>query len=129
MLDSNSLEVIHIDFSPHRINARVKDESSPVAEPELSATTTAPPPLEEDSLAASGRTRFPYPDAAQEYLPDLLAKQPGVKVSTRGLIKPLHIVQPEGVSFTMNGNELQWQKWKMHVGELLWYHVIGLPES
>ena len=31
-------------------------------------------------------------------------------------VKPLHIVQPEGVSFKMTGNELEWQKWKMHIG-------------
>lgn len=31
-------------------------------------------------------------------------------------IKPLHIVQPEGVSFKMNGHELEWQNWKMHIG-------------
>jgi primary-amine oxidase len=32
-------------------------------------------------------------------------------------IKPLHIVQPEGVSFKMNGHELEWQNWKMHIGK------------
>ena len=31
-------------------------------------------------------------------------------------IKPLHVVQPEGVSFKMDGNVLEWQKWKMHIG-------------
>ncbi|KAG6887953.1 hypothetical protein C0992_010056 [Termitomyces sp. T32_za158] len=30
-------------------------------------------------------------------------------------IKPLHIVQPQGVSFKMNGHELEWQNWKMHI--------------
>lgn len=30
-------------------------------------------------------------------------------------VKPLHIVQPEGVSFKMNGHELEWQNWKMHI--------------
>lgn len=31
-------------------------------------------------------------------------------------LKPLDIVQPEGVSFTMNGYELAWQRWRMRVG-------------
>lgn len=35
--------------------------------------------------------------------------------ATREALKPLHIIQPQGVSFSMNGNELEWQKWKMHV--------------
>lgn len=36
-------------------------------------------------------------------------------------IKPLHILQPEGVSFKMDGHTLEWQKWKMHIGEHLVY--------
>ncbi|PUA80235.1 primary-amine oxidase [Nocardioides currus] len=31
-------------------------------------------------------------------------------------IAPLQIVQPEGVSFTLDGEELRWQKWSMRVG-------------
>ena len=31
-------------------------------------------------------------------------------------LRPLHIVQPEGVSFKMDGHELEWQNWKMHIG-------------
>lgn len=31
-------------------------------------------------------------------------------------LKPIHITQPEGVSFTMTGRELAWQNWKIHVG-------------
>ena len=34
-------------------------------------------------------------------------------------VKPLHILQPEGVSFKMDGHVLEWQKWKMHIGERL----------
>lgn len=40
-------------------------------------------------------------------------------------IKPLHILQPEGVSFSMNGNELEWQNWKMHIGE----HIVSQNKS
>ncbi|KAL7622590.1 peroxisomal copper amine oxidase [Parahypoxylon ruwenzoriense] len=31
-------------------------------------------------------------------------------------LKPINITQPEGVSFTMNGREIQWQNWKFHIG-------------
>ncbi|MEO0374345.1 MAG: primary-amine oxidase [Cyanobacteria bacterium P01_A01_bin.17] len=31
-------------------------------------------------------------------------------------IKPLEIVQPEGPSFEVNGQEISWQKWKIRVG-------------
>lgn len=31
-------------------------------------------------------------------------------------VKPLEIVQPEGPSFTVKGQEIAWQKWKMRVG-------------
>ena len=34
-------------------------------------------------------------------------------------MKPLHVTQPEGVSFKVNGHELEWQKWKMHICEHL----------
>lgn len=124
VLDSNSLTVIHIDFAAHRINFHAKNGDVPATEPMLSAPTTAPPPLETDSLVSSGRARIPYPELAHEFLPDLLIKQPNAKISTRGPLKPLHILQPEGVSFTMSGNVLEWQKWKMHIGEDVFEHVF-----
>lgn len=31
-------------------------------------------------------------------------------------LKPIHITQPEGVSFTMRGREIEWQNWKLHIG-------------
>ncbi len=31
-------------------------------------------------------------------------------------LTPLHITQPEGPSFTLDGNVLRWQKWDLHVG-------------
>ncbi|KAI1338943.1 copper amine oxidase [Xylariaceae sp. FL0016] len=30
--------------------------------------------------------------------------------------KPINITQPEGVSFKMNGRELEWQNWSFHIG-------------
>ena len=31
-------------------------------------------------------------------------------------LKPLHITQPEGASFTLDGTELRWQNWSMRLG-------------
>ncbi len=31
-------------------------------------------------------------------------------------IKPLHITQPEGVSFKIKGREIAWQNWEFHIG-------------
>lgn len=101
-MDSNAHEVIHIDFPPHRD-----------ADGNLSVSDTLPKPLEEDTLAAKNRSRIPPPTARFDFLPDLV----GENYKAREDIKPLHIVQPEGVSFKMNGHELEWQKWKMHIGE------------
>lgn len=30
-------------------------------------------------------------------------------------LKPLQVVQPEGPSFTAEGNEIQWQLWKFRI--------------
>jgi primary-amine oxidase len=42
---------------------------------------------------------------AREYLP-----------KARADLKPLQVSQPEGPSFAVVGHEVQWQKWKFHVG-------------
>ncbi|KAJ3566516.1 hypothetical protein NPX13_g7100 [Xylaria arbuscula] len=34
----------------------------------------------------------------------------------RNNLKPINITQPEGVSFTMTGREIEWQNWKFHIG-------------
>lgn len=70
--------------------------------------------------------------APWDFLPDLLeSNTDNLKVDGRDgwkkreAPKPLHVVQPEGVSFKMDGNVLEWQKWKMHIG---WstQHLFGL---
>ncbi|TVY30176.1 Copper amine oxidase [Lachnellula hyalina] len=45
-----------------------------------------------------------------EYIPELLS-QP-----LRSDVKPLIVVQPEGPSFQVNGNLIEWQKWRFRVG-------------
>ncbi|KAH8660672.1 copper amine oxidase [Tricladium varicosporioides] len=45
-----------------------------------------------------------------EYVPELLS-QP-----LRADVKPLNVIQPEGPSFQVDGNLVQWQKWRFRVG-------------
>ncbi|KAH0591411.1 hypothetical protein H2248_001488 [Termitomyces sp. 'cryptogamus'] len=108
VIDSNAEEVIHIDFPPTYKN-------TPNG-PTLSASSTAPPALSntEEALAHSSRERVHPPLARQNFLPDLMAED-DKDFKLRDDIKPLHIVQPEGVSFKTNGQELEWQNWKMHI--------------
>jgi hypothetical protein len=107
IIDANSEEVLHIDFPPH-----YKSSSEG---PALSVNSTAPPQLSTDSFLASERERIPPPRKAFDFLPDLMAKTEE-NFKPRDDVKPLHVVQPEGVSFKMNGHELEWQNWKMHIG-------------
>jgi len=105
VVDSNTNEVVHIDMAPHRLKGGSK----------LSSASTRPvADLAQDPLEASGRQRIPPAETSWDYLPDLLAQKEG-GFPMRQDVKPLHIVQPEGVSFSMNGNRLQWQKWDMHI--------------
>lgn len=54
-----------------------------------------------------------------DFLPDLLAEteRNGQPWTLRDDVKPLQVVQPEGVSFKMTGNHLEWQNWDLHIGE------------
>lgn len=80
----------------------------------LTAQSTKFPELDDDAFAVANRPRIPPPKKSFDFLPDLMEKNEG-GYKPRDDIKPLHIVQPEGVSFKMNGHELEWQNWKMHI--------------
>ncbi|MDN7437346.1 primary-amine oxidase [Burkholderia multivorans] len=48
-------------------------------------------------------------------------------------LKPIAIAQPEGVSFTLNGNEMSWQNWNFRIGynarEGLTLHQISFEDK
>ena len=114
-MDSVAQKVIHIDFPPKykkKANEALFDTTG--INVALTQPTTAPPPLDEDAFAGAHRDRIPPPQRSYDFLPDLLAQDKDFKF--RDDIKPLHVLQPEGVSFKVDGHVLEWQKWKMHIG-------------
>ncbi|HEX4012201.1 MAG TPA: primary-amine oxidase [Solirubrobacteraceae bacterium] len=68
------------------------------------------------------------PATMGEYVPRLV---PGQRLRTD--LRPLSIVQPDGPSFTLEGNLLRWQKWSLRVGfnyrEGLVLHTIGYADG
>lgn len=110
VVDTNAAKIIKIDFAPHRVNPN---------DPKQLSGTTKPHSVEGDSLTDSGRERIPPPLERHDYLPELIAKKSkaeGGNFAIRTDLKPLHVEQPEGVSFSMEGNRLRWQGWDMQVG-------------
>ncbi|MBJ7472067.1 MAG: primary-amine oxidase, partial [Solirubrobacteraceae bacterium] len=63
-----------------------------------------------------------------EYAPALVPGQ-----TLRDDRKPLEIVQPDGTSFTLEGNLLRWQKWSLRLGfnhrEGLVLHTVGYEDE
>ncbi|MGB6004415.1 MAG: primary-amine oxidase [Ornithinimicrobium sp.] len=53
---------------------------------------------------------YGFADVDGEYVPELRDDPAPPE------LKPLEITQPEGVSFTLDGNELTWQNWTMRLG-------------
>ncbi|KAH8105229.1 peroxisomal copper amine oxidase [Cristinia sonorae] len=132
VVDIMAKKVIHIDWPPQF--ARKSDSTSSESsldfatvgkEATLKKPTTAPPPLDGSTFDKPARNRIPPPLESQDFLPDLIEKSnPDFKI--RSDVKPLHVVQPDGVSFKMDGHELEWQKWKMHIA---FHHREGIVLS
>ena len=51
-----------------------------------------------------------FPEVDAEYTPELRG------IETRTDLKPLDIIQPEGVSFSLDGSLLTWQDWEFRLG-------------
>ncbi len=68
------------------------------------------------------------PKTMGEYVPELV---PGQEL--RADVKPLTVAQPEGVSFDLDGNRLEWQRWSMRLGfnprEGLVIHTLGYEDE
>ncbi|QBD83490.1 primary-amine oxidase [Ktedonosporobacter rubrisoli] len=68
----------------------------------------------------------PLPPQPGNYTPEAVGQ-------IRTDLKPLEITQPEGPSFSVNGHEVRWQKWHLHVGfttrEGLVLHTVGYEDQ
>jgi primary-amine oxidase len=66
------------------------------------------------------------PEVMGEYLPDLLPMR-------LREVAPLHISQPDGVGFTLDGNLLSWQNWQLRLGfnhrESLVLHQVAFHDG
>lgn len=90
---TNSLYSTVTDFAPHCTNPSRPDELS---------GTTEPHSVDGDSFADSGRQRIAPQPERMDYLPDLIKAERarhGEEWDVRRDIKPLQVIQPEGVSF------------------------------
>ncbi|CAM4220050.1 Copper methylamine oxidase precursor [Mycobacterium basiliense] len=56
-----------------------------------------------------------FPAVMAEYIPRHIPERLRDS-SARGALRPLQISQPEGPSFTLRGNHLEWQNWSLRVG-------------
>ena len=66
------------------------------------------------------------PNVMGEYLPEL------IPIALRD-VSPLHVHQPNGVSFTLDGRLLRWQNWELRLGfnyrEGLVLHSVGFHDA
>jgi primary-amine oxidase len=89
---------------------RATPEGNPYAHPvsglKLIVDLNAMELLEIDDAGDAGR-----PPVHGEYDP---AVWPDLRLRTDR--KPLHVTQPDGVSFALDGHELSWQRWRMRLG-------------
>jgi len=68
----------------------------------------------------------PVPPEPGNYTPESVGQM-------RTDLKPLTITQPDGPSFTVNGHEIQWQKWRFRIGfttrEGLVLHTVNYEDQ
>ena len=57
------------------------------------------------------RGKITYPKPSANYDVDLAENE-----FLRKDVKPLQVISPKGPSFTVKGNEISWQKFKMRIG-------------
>ncbi|HEV7831401.1 MAG TPA: tyramine oxidase, partial [Pseudonocardiaceae bacterium] len=81
----------------------------------------------------------PLPELPGNYIPELITGQiegysgnfPAVD-RLRDDLRPIEITQPEGPSFTVEGNAVTWQKWRLRIGynprEGLVLHQVGYED-
>jgi primary-amine oxidase len=61
----------------------------------------------------------PIPTSPGNYTQDGIRAAKNVPLFPDGVrsdVKPISITQPEGTSFQVDGHEVRWQKWRLHVG-------------
>jgi primary-amine oxidase len=72
--------------------------------------------------------RIDPPPVMGEYVPRLVPGQ-----TLREDVRPLHIHQPDGPSFALDGHLLRWQKWSLRIGfnhrEGLVLHTVGYEDG
>ncbi|CAN8064892.1 unnamed protein product [Agarophyton chilense] len=69
-------------------------------------------------VTVEGVQRSPplLPSAAVNYHPDLLKDNDYLPSQFRKTLRPLQVVQPDGPSFTVRDNNVDWEKWSFSVG-------------
>ncbi len=81
--------------------------------------------LTEEIVYFEDRDPVPLPPGDGEFRAD--------RIKLRDDVKPIEITQPEGPSFTVDGREVRWQKWRLRVGwsprEGLVLHNIGYEDE
>ncbi|MEY2532293.1 MAG: primary-amine oxidase [bacterium] len=77
----------------------------------------------------------PLPPRAGNYTPELMTREGNVPAfsALRDDVRTIDITQPEGASFTVDGHEVRWQKWRLRVGfnakEGLVLHEVGYEDQ
>jgi primary-amine oxidase len=77
----------------------------------------------------------PLPPKPGNYTPELMAREGNVPAFSglRDDVKPIEITQPEGASFSVDGHEVRWQKWRLRIGfngkEGLTLHEVGYEDQ